>query len=378
MDDKWLEDFLNTLHKNNVKVFSYEDYLKYQDFINKREKKKTDKLEETNEVYILGKEENKINNQDDKICRKMLDIKIEAREFINKVLNINLAECKLEKYNSSFITTNLENRESDIIYKIKGKNIFILIEHQTKKDLSMPWRITEYVVEIIKSAIDYSKIGQKNYKLPLVIPIVLYTGKEKWNIKTYINEVQEKLDEYDELEFGRYKIVDVNDFTEEELLKEKTYLSKFMLIEKYKKGDNLSDCLDNIVKEIVVNKDIYKGKGKDVLLLMISKVLAEKIGEEKTKEIIKELKGDGGEMLQVLETIREENEELRQQGRIEGREEGRQEGRKEGRQEGRQEGKQEERLKIIKEMLKRNMPVDLISEITNSTKNTIRKIANLN
>ena len=40
----------------------------------------------------------------------------------------------------------------------------------------MAWRILEYAMEIIKSAIDYNKIGQKNYKLPLVIPIVLYTG----------------------------------------------------------------------------------------------------------------------------------------------------------------------------------------------------------
>ena len=39
-------------------------------------------------------------------------------------------------------------------------------------------------------------------------------------------------------------------------------------------------------------------------------------------------------------------------------------------------GKQEERLNIIKEMLKRNMPIDLISEITHSSKQAIRKIAN--
>lgn len=58
---------------------------------------------------------------------------------------------------------------------------------------------------------------------------------------------------------------------------------------------------------------------------MISKVLAEKIGEQKTKEIINILKGDEGEMLQILETIREENEELRQEGRREGRQEGKQE-----------------------------------------------------
>ena len=317
--------------------------------------------------YALSSEknkENKINNEDDKICRKMLDIKEEATGFINKKLNIKIKPEQLEKYNRSFVTNNLENRESDIIYKIKGKNIFFIIEHQTKKDSSMPWRMAEYAVEIIKSAIDYSKIKQKDYKLPLVIPIVIYTGKTKWNIGSDIREIQEKLEGYQELEFGKYIVDDVNDYTEEQLLKEKTYLSKFMLIEKYKKGGNLSDCLDNIVKELNDSKNEYEGKGKEVLLIMISKVLREKIGKEKTEEIIKKLKGADLEMLQVLETIREENEELRQEGRIEGR------------LEGRKIGKQEEKLNIIKEMLKRNMPIDLISEITHSSKKTIIKIAN--
>ena len=41
----------------------------------------------------------------------------------------------------------------------------------------------------MKSAINYEKFGKKNYKLPLVIPIVLYTGKQKWKVKESIREV---------------------------------------------------------------------------------------------------------------------------------------------------------------------------------------------
>ena len=43
----------------------------------------------------------------------------------------------------------------------------------------MPYRILEYEIEIMKSAIDIRKVKNKEYKLPLVIPIVLYTGKKK-------------------------------------------------------------------------------------------------------------------------------------------------------------------------------------------------------
>lgn len=236
--DKWENEFYNELSRSNIKIFTYEDYFKYQKFINEKSSKDIDKLKEDSAYYELGTAKNnekKINNEDDKVCRKMLDIKIEG---------------------------------------------------------------------------------------------------------------------YQELEFGKYIVDDVNNYTEEELLKEKTYLSKFMLIEKYKKGGDLSECLDKVVKVITSNNNEYKGKGREVLMIMISKTLKEKVGKEKSKELIKKLRGDEDEMLQILETIREENEELREKGRQEGR------------------------LDIIKEMLKRNMPIDLISEITHASKQVIRKIAN--
>ena len=124
--------------------------------------------------------------------------KQEATNFINKTLKLNekIKPEQLEKYNSSFITEKLQNRESDVIYKIKDKKIFILIEHQTKIDYKMPYRILEYEYELIRSEIDYKKLGTKEYKIPAVIAIVLYTGKKKWDVKKYIEEVQEKLEGY--------------------------------------------------------------------------------------------------------------------------------------------------------------------------------------
>ena len=78
--------------------------------------------------------------------------------FINKTLNLSgekaIKEEQLEKYTNRFITTNLYDKESDVIYKIKERNIFILIEHQTQIDYKMPIRMLEYSLGIIKSAID--------------------------------------------------------------------------------------------------------------------------------------------------------------------------------------------------------------------------------
>ena len=127
----------------------------------------------------------RINNEHDKIFRTVLDKKTDVSKFLNKFLGLKIKTEELEKYNSSYIDPKFKNKEADIVYRIKDKNIFLLIEHQTKIDKKMPIRLHEYSTEIMASAMEENK-----YKsIPSVIPIVLYTGKTKWKIE---NETIEK------------------------------------------------------------------------------------------------------------------------------------------------------------------------------------------
>ena len=245
----------------------------------------------------------------------------------------------MEKYTSSFVNKIFENREADIVYKYKNKNIFFLIEHQTKIDYSMPYRILEYEIEIMKSAIDIKKVKNKEYKLPFVIPIVLYTGKKKWDAKRYLEESQETLDSV-EIKAGNYNLVDINDFTKEELLQEKTLISKMMLLEKSESTEESIEMLEKIIPN--TNKE-----EKELLKRVISILFGEKIGEEK--------------MLALVDMIRNENKMYINIGRKEGRKEG------------------EIKLKqtcqeIAQKLLKLKMPITQISEITKLPKEEIEKL----
>ena len=116
--------------------------------------------------------DNKATDTED-IINFIIEAMSDAIVLINKALNTQLEVQDIEKYNSSFINKVFQNREADIVYKIKDRSIFILIEHQTKVDYLMPYRILEYEVAIMQSAIDLDKIKNKESKIPLVIPIVL-------------------------------------------------------------------------------------------------------------------------------------------------------------------------------------------------------------
>ena len=299
------------------------------------EKENYSKLGEENVEYHLGKEH-------DKIFRTLLDNKEDTAKFINKTFKLHIKEEDLEKYNSSFVSKIFQNREADIVYKMKEKNIFFLIEHQTKIDYSMPYRILEYEMLIMRSAIDLKKIKNKAYKLPIVVPIVLYTGSEKWNANKFLEDSQEKLEGI-KSSLGRYNLVDINDCTEEELLEDDIFISKMMLLEKTKNTQETVDALEKIISNV-------KEKDKDTLKRIITIILGEKIGEIETKELINKIEGGKREMLAVVEMIRKENQMYKKEGEF------------------------KKKVEIVKKMLKEKFDLETVSKITGMKKKEIEKI----
>ena len=291
-----------------------------------------------------------VNHQHDKIFRTVLDRKSDAIVLINKALNTQLEVQDIEKYNSSFINKVFQNREADIVYKIKDRSIFILIEHQTKVDYLMPYRILEYEVAIMQSAIDLDKIKNKESKIPLVISIVLYTGNKKWNAKKYLEENQEKIEGI-ENGLGNYNLIDINELTEKDLLEDNSFISKMMLIEKSKNTENIVEILEKIVK-------ITKEEDKDTLRRIISIILEEKIGITKAKELIEKMEGDEGNMLAVVDMIRRENQMYIEIGK--------------------KEGELKEKIKIVTNMLKEKFNIETIQKITGINKEEKKKISQNN
>jgi len=302
-------------------------------------------LNETKEEYQY------INNSHDKIFRKILDKKEEAVSIINRILeNDYITTEEIEKYNSSYISENLRNSEADIVYKVKNQDVFFLIEHQTKIDYSMPYRILKYEVEIIESALNRKKYKNKQYKYPLVIPIVLYTGNKEWNAKVDLRRTQVRWSKYENKELSRYNVIDVNRLNDKQLLEEKTLVSKILLIEKSDTEKELEMNLNKIIEK----KQDFNQEQLDFLILVIELVLKNQLGKEKTNEFINKLKKEGKDMLAVLEMLDRENARIRNEGRLEGR--------------------MEARIDDAKNMLKEKLPIDLITRITGMKKEQIEKI----
>ena len=211
----------------------------------------------------FNKNKSKIDKEHDKIIKRVFEKKKEAARFISKVIGIEIEGEELISAKNSFVTTELKYREADIVYKIKGMNVVILIEHQTRVDYRMSYRILNYQVEIMRA--NEIENPKKEDKECLVIPIVLYTGKEKWTAKRYIREIQEeflgkgRIEKRPELgTLGYYELVDIKDFNKEELLEDDGILSKILLLEKETNTESLIKTVFEINKKIAKKQIMRK------------------------------------------------------------------------------------------------------------------------
>ena len=95
----------------------------------------------------------------------------------------------------------------------------------------MPLRIAKYQTQIIESVIKNIKYIKKEFEYPSVIPIVLYTGKKEWNAQLEFKMTKSNKLNYQISELSKYNVIINNQIEDEELLKEKSVISKIMLIE---------------------------------------------------------------------------------------------------------------------------------------------------
>ncbi len=228
----------------------------------------------------------------------------------------------------------------------------------------MPYRILKYELNIIESVLIDIKYINKKYEYPLVIPIVLYTGKEKWNANLDLKSTQYKWEKYKIQELSKYNILDINEISNKELLEETSIISKIMLIEKSKSKEELSKNLNKIYIEIKKNKTMYTKREKQFLEKAVGILALNLIEEKNLKKFLKNINlGDDGTMLAVIDMINEEKKLRKQELEKKWND-------------GKAEGRLQAKIDDIKNMLKEKLPIELISKITGLTKEEIEKYSN--
>ena len=81
-------------------------------------------------------------------------------------------------------------------------------------------------------------------------------------------------------------------------------MTKALLIEKAKDNEQIANYIEKIVEIINKDKENYSDNMKEIFKVMLTQIIKNKIGQEKTNEILNKLNIGGDEdMMAVFETI---------------------------------------------------------------------------
>jgi len=138
----------------------------------------------------------------------------------------DITEKDLTPVNTTFVDEEYQNRESDVIYKVKLKGteiiFYVLLELQSTVDYTMPFRLLRYIVELMKREFDNTPTNEReaiDFRLPAVVPIILYNGADNWTAARCFKEYLKGHEWFGEYTVDfRYFLFDLNRATEETLL----------------------------------------------------------------------------------------------------------------------------------------------------------------
>jgi len=276
----------------------------------------------------------------------------------------DFSSLKLE--NGSFVEENLRQSFSDILYSLKTNDgekayVQVLIEHQSTPDKHMAFRMHRYAVAAMKNHLD---AGHK--KLPLVIPILFYTGK-----RTPYPYSTNLFQEFASPEWARkiynsdYPLVDITVIPDEEIMEHRS-MATLTLLQKHIHKRNLRELMDKLVASLV-NEYLPTPQVAALINYIIQ------AGETTDAEVfVRELASRLPQYEDNLMTIAQQ---LEQKGINKGIQQGREEGIQLGEQRGIALGELREKRTIACMMLQQGMSYDVVVKVTGLS---MKELASLN
>ena len=351
-----------------MKFITYQDYLicsKMLQNMGVREESERYNLENTEEI----------DRKHDKMFRDLLSRKKEMAKLINQFLGIKekIIEKDLIQCHTDHVTKYYENRQSDVIYKLKNRQIYFLVEHQSSVDIDMAGRRFSYVNEIMREEVNNIPL-KKDKVYPIVIPIVIYTGFRKWNAELDFANRQYQSEIYREyLIHLQYNLIDIKNYSYEELLDKKSLIASAMILEKCKIAEELEEQTYKIID--IFNETDEKEKLKEIIINFV----APSIGKEKARQMIEKINGKEEKgMSPLTKMLGEMQEKAIREGREEGMKQGMEQGMKQGMEKGERTGKLQGKIEAMisaaKKMLKGGEEDEKIIQYTGISRQKIEEL----
>ncbi|AGL01389.1 Rpn family recombination-promoting nuclease/putative transposase [Desulfoscipio gibsoniae] len=270
-----------------------------------------------------------------------------------------IKEGDLTLINKSYVLQDFSDKEADIVYRMRlgGSEIifYVLLELQSTVDHTMPFRLLQYMVEIwrdiYKNAPEKER-RRKNFKLPAIVPAVLYNGKKGWTAHQSFREYQSGHEQFPGrlLDFS-YILFDVVRYNEEDLHRAANVVSSIFYLDQTLEPQELGVRLRKLAD---ILKELDQEQFRQITVWMRN-VIKRKLPGTLQKEIERVLdETEPREVEKMITNIERTLDDMKKQTLIAGKLEG--------------------KVEVAKIALKKGFTVNDVAEITGLSVETVLEL----
>ncbi|WLS78544.1 Rpn family recombination-promoting nuclease/putative transposase [Erwinia pyri] len=270
----------------------------------------------------------------------------------------DLSTLKLES--GSFVEDDLRQYFSDVLYSLKTSAgdgyIHVLIEHQSTPDRHMAFRLIRYAVAAMQRHLE---TGHK--KLPLVIPVLFYTGKRSpypYSTRWF--------DEFDDpalaerLYGSAFPLVDVTVMPDDEIMTHRS-MAALTLLQKHIHQRDIATLTDRLATLLMA--DYLSSPQVTALIHYLLQAGESADYEAFVRELAQRVPQHGDALMTIAQQLEQK-----------GIEKGRAEGIELGEQRGIEKGEREATLKIARTMLQNGLDRNTIMKMTGLSADDLAQI----
>ncbi len=261
----------------------------------------------------------------------------------------------LRKADTALVSDTLLQRHADSIWEVEdlGKSdslYFVLhVEFQSFAEPAMALRMHAYTALLYENIFRRRKGAGRKHKLPTVLPVVLYTGKDPWTapleIRAFLNDSHSEVHPT-----FRYLLIDEHRLVQSEKAKAEDLAGALMQMRHGKEYDRIEYAI-----RYIIESESYRSDRRAY--------------DELAKEVGKYRYGlEVATMEQFAVDLEDLENNIRQQGIEQGIEQGREQGIEQGREQGREQ--------VARQMLNEGLSVRSIENCTGLTMEQIRAFRN--
>jgi len=323
-------------------------------------------------------DKNSIHFHDKAFKTAMTDVRV-AKDLLTHYLPENFKQCidlnSLKIQKGSFVDEKLKASESDILYQVdlleslEKAYIYLLIEHQSKPDQWMPFRLLKYSCQF---ADQHIKQYPKTKELPLVYPLVFYNGAEKYPYSMDIFDLFGKQNNLaKEIFLSPFHLIDLNLISDEEIRRHKWSGLMEIVMKHIHKRD--FEAIFEHASEIFISTLVHEKMTENYIISMVTYAIRR--GDiQDIDTLLQKIHPYISTNPKVEREIMTGAEQLIQRGRQQGIQQGMQQGIQQGMQQGMQQGKQEERAAIVRHLYSQVKNIKKVAQLSGLSKAEVESL----